>query len=187
MKTFAEDLSELFYKYGCIKSSQIDDVAYSIQMAAVRIIGIIMVVIIGMSTNNLVGSLLFYLLFAFLRKYSGGFHCNSVIGCTFLSAITIGLISALQFSLSKKNDILLVGLCLSAVIVLFIGAINNNSIAWSDKEYMIAKTISKIRCCISLLLTVVFYFFMNSSVFLYCTTMAMSVNAISLLISYHRK
>ena len=66
MKTFAENLSELFYKYGCIKSSQIDDVAYSIQMAAVRIIGIIMVVIIGIFTNNLVGSLLFYLLFVIL-------------------------------------------------------------------------------------------------------------------------
>lgn len=124
---------------------------YNLQIIAEKTITLVPVIGISILFHRLVEMVVFIISFSALRKYTGGFHCKTFLGCFILSFLTCLSIIPLALILKRHFKTYLVLLVLSALLILWIGSINNQYIDWNETELMQAKKRSRISCLIVLI------------------------------------
>lgn len=128
---------------------------YNLQLICERTITLVPIIGISMLLHQGIGMILFIVSFAVLRKYTGGYHCKTFLGCFILS--TISCLSTIPFVFIFEDYYMqfLILLFLSAALLIGIGSINNPYINWNISELVRAKTRSRISCLILLTITLV--------------------------------
>lgn len=124
---------------------------YNLQILTEKTITLIPVIGISILFHRLVEMLAFIISFSILRKYTGGYHCKSFLGCFFLSFLTCLSIIPLAIILKRNCKIYLALLLLSALLILWIGSINNQYIYWNEAELAKAKKRSRLSCLLVLM------------------------------------
>lgn len=84
---------------------------YGIELTISSLIGKILVLIIGIVTNCFVESLVFMVTLSSIRRFCGGYHSNSYLGCNLIYIISL-LLVLLSYTYVKAFD-------RSTVIILF--------------------------------------------------------------------
>lgn len=142
---------------------------YNLQLIIERAITLLPIIVASIVMHRIIEMTVFLIAFALLRKYSGGYHCKSFIGCFVMSNISCLATIPIASLLENNYMVFLVLEILAAFIAIYIGSINNQYIDWTQDEFVKAKRLNRIICLIVLLcsLTIgVFYFLRTYSVYI---------------------
>lgn len=135
---------------------------YNLQLVCERTITLVPIVGVSIMLHQGIGMILFIISFSALRKYTGGYHCKTFLGCFVLSTISCLSTIPLVYLFRVYYTYYLIIILLSAVFIMCIGSINNPFINWNKTEFVQAKTRSRISCLlifvISLALGIVEHF-----------------------------
>ena len=142
---------ETMYKENIV--NDIDEATYAITFLFEKVISIISLLIIGALFNKLTGVVLFIIIFCMLRRYTGGFHCNSFIACYFTSILVMIAVIMINLYCVISKTLLLIVLIVSGIIILYIGAINHPNMNWTinEKRHSISK--ARVTICIECIIT----------------------------------
>ncbi|MBQ8940716.1 MAG: accessory gene regulator B family protein [Firmicutes bacterium] len=86
---FCHNISDAFIKKGRIDSEDREIFAYGISRLIVNAIMIVVFTIIGLFFRHLLEIYVFLLFFIPLRKFAGGFHCESFVTCSVASCLCV--------------------------------------------------------------------------------------------------
>ena len=142
---------------------------YNLQLIIERAITLLPIIVACIVMHRIIEMTVFLIAFALLRKYSGGYHCKSFMGCFVMSNISCLATIPIASLLENNYMVFLVLEILAAFIAIHIGSINNQYIDWTQDEFVKAKRLNRIICLIVLLcsLTIgVFYSLRTYSVYI---------------------
>ncbi|QSF43469.1 accessory gene regulator B family protein [Paenibacillus tianjinensis] len=113
-----------------------DVITYSLKFILTNLITFLLILLIGITTDNLYNILLSALSFSLLRVFSGGFHINNPDLCIASSLIIVYSISNIsQFTASNYN--LFFGLVSLILVIIFAPSrIEEHSIINKNKHYI---------------------------------------------------
>ncbi len=118
---------------------------YYIELALEKMIAMSTIFVMAFWMDRIVEMILFIVAFSSIRKYAGGYHCNTFHGCYLLSmCVSFVCISPLfdsRLNLSKMTFIIFTILCTG--VILMIGAVNHPDMHWDDMEQRNSKNIAK--------------------------------------------
>ncbi len=120
-------------KEGAISDDDKDVYLYALNCVLLNIAPIIIVIIIGIFTGNVVEGLIMIAPFIFIRKYSGGYHMQKMYVCLITSVITL-LLCMLGIKFLTCNVIIHGGVILANCILTLLSPIDNENRRLSTKE-----------------------------------------------------
>lgn len=164
-----------------IDAEKFEIYVYNLQIITLSLLIHLLLLFFAAISGHLIDLLLFMIAFDGIRQFSGGYHCNTAIGCVVLSVIMC--ISMILLEELMLNQILIYQsfVMLSAIFIVAIGAVNHPYMGWSCSELIKAKRGSRISttCFICLML------FMNlinvENSYIYYVGMGIIICAISLI------
>lgn len=127
-----------------ITDGESDEYIYEIQVLLEKIISYAVLFVLAIVFKRVLEIVLFTVSFSFLRKFSGGIHCQNFETCL-LASLIVAFSSISVFSLLK--DIYLLyqgGAIMSIIIVAIIGSVNNPNIDWNNCEYRRVKRVARL-------------------------------------------
>lgn len=117
-----------------------DAYQYAVQLLIEKCIGFILIYIFALVAGKTVETSLFLITYLTIRRYSGGYHCKTDIGCLFLSLIyvVVSVCFEIPFLINHRisADIIFAS---SIVFMLIAGPINHPNMNWSKDEYIAIK------------------------------------------------
>lgn len=128
---------------------------YNLILVIERTITMIPIITVSIVMRRIIEMIVFLFSFALLRKYTGGYHCKSFIGCFVMSNISCLATIPIAALMENNYTVFLILDVLSATIVLCLGSLNNQYIDWNQDELSKAKRLSKIFCLIILILSLI--------------------------------
>ncbi len=144
-KRFVKRLSD----YQLVEENEMCEYEYLTQVLVEKIIGFGLLMLVSLFNHLLLQTICFLLFFANLRKFSGGFHAKSFLGCVSLSLIVhlgyIKLIFPILLNRNWLNTYLVVG---AVVIIFLVGAVNHPNMHWNEEEYRMNRTAARVVCII---------------------------------------
>ena len=120
-------------KEGAISDDDKDVYLYALNCMLLNIAPIIIVIVIGIFTGNVVEGLVMIAPFIFIRKYSGGFHMQKMYMCLITSVITL-LLCMLGIKFLTCNAIIHVGVIIANCIISLLSPIDNENRRLAIKE-----------------------------------------------------
>lgn len=123
--------------------------SYAIETMSERIITYTALLLLSVAFDKLIPTIVFMVCFLSLRGRTGGFHMPSFISC-FIGTITIYIVFVKCLSpiiLNYKNYFL-IAFIISAIIIMFFGAINHPNMGWSKEEYEESKKAARMNVCL---------------------------------------
>lgn len=164
MNYLANILTEKLLKYSLIDSDIRENYEYAIQVHLEQIIGFSILLFISILCGFFCETIAFIIFFTYVRRYSGGFHVRSFYGCVFCSVVTyLVYVKCLYLFLLRNMRMNMILVTISALIILFVGAVNHPNMHWNIREYNITKNCARVvammelGCIILLLLLGVSY------------------------------
>ena len=148
-------LSEKMIEQDIISEDEKEYYEYAISVNIEKITGFLILGAIALILSEIVGMIVFSVSFICLRKYSGGYHCKTEIGCFILSFIVIFLSVETAGLINICASACSIVILISCMIIVSVGAINNPQINWDDEQLSYAK--KKTRQC-AIVETVIFEF-----------------------------
>ena len=157
------------YRYGC-------------EIAISAIINVTIVLLIGLVFRNLRGALLFYVLFIILRRYCGGYHAETYLGCNTIFAFTMVVVLIMtRYCIYISSLVLITTAFISFLIVLRYSPLIHKNKMVSEAE---VKKYRIISCALSsLLLILVPIFAMNYKEIALLITLAMEVTSFAMIVT----
>lgn len=118
---------------------------YHLAMLIEKIVSYFVILILAVIFRSFVHTFFFLFFFSNIRKHSGGFHLSNFYSCFFTSiGLYIVFVKGVYPYFYKNTELLAVGLLIALIIILYIGAVNNENINWSVKEFRENRKI--VRC-----------------------------------------
>lgn len=82
---------------GAIRAENVEIYLYGIDLLVRKVCHIMFILLLGLVLDQLCGTVLFLIIYARIREYSGGYHANSSIGCFWCTiVVTICAIALLK-------------------------------------------------------------------------------------------
>lgn len=122
-------------KEGAICDDDKDIYLYALNCMLLNIAPVLIVIVIGIFTGNIVEGLVMIAPFIFIRKYSGGFHMQKIYMCLITSVITL-LLCMLGIKFLTCNVIIHCGVIVANCIITLLSPIDNENrrLAIQEKE-----------------------------------------------------
>lgn len=119
---------------------------YVFQKKVEQSIGLILLIILALALHVLPETIVFYIPFSMIRRHTGGFHCDTCLGCL-CSSIGIYLIFVFWvYPVWMVHIWVMFGMLIfSVLIIILIGATNHPNMAWNKEEYMASKRKSRMN------------------------------------------
>ncbi len=135
MEKLVIKLVDGLYENKLIGEEQRDNYLYGVEFLVMKIIGIIVLGIIAVLMGRYIETLVFYLTFAWLRKFTNGYHAKNYKLCMVESAVVYFLICQFNGIIMKDlNTSYLVTLgCMP--FIYFLSPVQSSSINFSKEEY----------------------------------------------------
>lgn len=155
---------------------------YGFEIVISAIINVTIVFLIGLVFRNLRGALLFYVLFIFLRRYCGGYHAETYLGCNTIFAFTMIMVLIItRYYIYISSLVLITTAFISFLIVLRYSPLIHKNKMVSEVEVEKYRIIS---CVFSFfLLILVSVFSMNCKEIAILITMAMEVTSFAMIVT----
>lgn len=132
-----------------IDVQQRDEYLYTVQLLIEKCIVYVIVGFFAVLVGKIIETLLFLLVFLTIRKYSGGYHCKTEIGCVISSLILVVVVILIEGPFLQVHRIAAnVFFALSVCIMLVIGPVNHPNMNWSEYEYDRSKRVTAIMVLI---------------------------------------
>ncbi|WOC32666.1 MULTISPECIES: accessory gene regulator ArgB-like protein [Caproicibacterium] len=121
-KQLSYRIAEKLVKYGAVTQENCETYAYGISLMLNACLHIATTVVIGAAFHMLSECLLFYLGFAVLRRFAGGYHAGSPAKCYLLSCLVVAavllVVKYIEAKWTVPVDFVLVFLCGISVLQL---------------------------------------------------------------------
>ena len=88
LNSLARRIANFILTQKSIEENMFSIYIYGIELLISSVLGVLLVVVVGLVLGRFIDSLLFLLSFIFLRKYTGGLHCNSYMACNVMTVLT---------------------------------------------------------------------------------------------------
>ena len=136
VENLSRHITLLLIKSGILKDDDIELYIYAIQYLFLIINPTIIFTIYCIATDNTLIGLIEVLVFLLIRKYSGGYHCQSSTACLIFSVIVLIMMAWLS-SVLKTSLFLFIALIIADIELVIKGPIIsiNHSVSDSEKEY----------------------------------------------------
>lgn len=154
-------LTEKLLSNGTISDEDKELYIYGLFMLLSQLMFFIIACIFGSVLNCMIESIIFYIVFQFIRKYAGGYHASTETRCEILSTLSI-LACIVVIRLSKTYDIqtvLLLITTLSAVCIFVFCPLDTPEKPLSDKEFKYFRKVSWIILFVIVVAIAVSYVF----------------------------
>ena len=79
-----------------ICKDDIEHATFFVENCYLKIISFVVTIVISVVTGSFPGLMLFYVFYSMIRKYSGGFHCKTQLGCLMLSVVVLLAVVAMK-------------------------------------------------------------------------------------------
>lgn len=143
IQKFSKSLVDVLIKYNAVDSSLMDIYVYGYEVIISGIFDLLITIIIGIISGELINAISFLIIFVTVRVYTGGYHANTYIKCKIVF-ITI-LICVLTLSKFYFDIFTLLFIDLFFVAIVFLTApIENEKKPFSDDKMRQYSTISRI-------------------------------------------
>lgn len=112
---------------------------YAIEIMAEKLLSLISMCVIAIWLGKLVPAVLFLGFFLLLRRHTGGYHADSFILCYIESLAVFTVILLFGDSIASYPVLVFGALCISFVLIMFVGTINHPKMNFSVTELMESK------------------------------------------------
>ncbi|MFA9377725.1 MAG: AgrD family cyclic lactone autoinducer peptide [Lachnotalea sp.] len=135
-------------------------VAYGLEVLISNIVNLLGMLIIGIVSDNLLGTVIYLTFFCIIRVQAGGYHANSYLSCFLSSMCMFCFIVGINPHITiGYNMILMVITVISYIVILMVAPILNGKRTFSTEEIKGAKKKVIIIIFTELLVTIVLYHF----------------------------
>lgn len=146
---------------GTITDEDYELYIYGLFVLISHLIYLILICIFGIVFKCLIGSIIFYIAFQFIRRYAGGYHAATETRCEIFSTLSI-LGSLGIVKIAQAYDIqIVIGILaiISAICIFILCPLDTPEKPLSEKEFKYFRKISWIILCIICLLAIVSFIF----------------------------
>lgn len=167
---FSSKITDLLIKKAIISSESKELYDYGFFILLSQILYFIIAVIFGIVFSVFLQSIIFYIVFQFIRKYAGGYHASTEERCEIMSTLSI-LACIVMIWLSESYDFSLLLFSISSVatlIIVVLCPLDTPEKPLSNKELKYFRKISWLILFIIATLIVVSYIFEWSYIFSPC-------------------
>lgn len=134
---------------------QEEEYLYTVQLLIERCIGFAIIFLFALLAGKIIETVLFLLPYLTIRKYSGGYHCKTDLGCLVLSLIFVVISILLEAPmLMNYRFITNVVFIISIGFMLIIGPVNHPNMNWTRDEFFRCKRLFHITVLIWTILLV---------------------------------
>ena len=182
INALSQRISKYLYKNSMITADDIELYTYGFFVLLSRVLFLIISTIFGVIFNIATESIVFYILFCFIRSYAGGIHASTELLCTVFTTVSLFL-SVLSIKLMlnySKPEIAFLVYLISLVIVITLSPLDTKEKPLSDneKKYFKLKTYV-VFIVISLILIIAIFVQKNN--FFYAGLMSLVLESILLI------
>lgn len=128
---------------------QEEEYLYTVQLLIERCIGFAIIFLFALLAGKIIETVLFLLPYLTIRKYSGGYHCKTDLGCLVLSLIFVVISILLEAPMLMNYRVITnVVFIISIGFMLIIGPVNHPNMNWTRYEYFKCKRLFHITVLI---------------------------------------
>ena len=147
---YSERICHQLASEGMITKEDIPLCAYNLQVFIERTIVFAFIFMISAFRGYLIEVVVFVISFASIRKYSGGYHCKSFLGCLFVSVITI-VLSVPMVAFFKSYVFLYWGvLIVSSLIIIKTGSLGDPESDLTEEDRKMVRRFGRLLCTLML-------------------------------------
>lgn len=179
----AEMLTQRLLKYKLIRNFDKEYYVYSFQCLIEHCMSLAFLLLISRYFDLVFETIIFMFTFSNIRRYSGGFHATSYLGCLLSSLfIYIAYVKVIYpiFLVNPKYN--MVALVASFLIILFIGAMNHPDMDLSIKEYSTNKSLARLVVTIEMSCIIALHAIGVSSTFILFMSFGIILSAMLLVL-----
>ncbi len=145
MEIFVQEIVKEMLQYGLVTEEEKENYCYYIEILLEKVIGIGSIILISFILDKVIQMLFLMCSFSSIRRYSGGFHCKSFLGCYFLSLMVCGMGVCPFFidSIFRNQTVTLMTTLLSMIVLFMIGAVNHPNMSWDIQEMQHSKDMAR--------------------------------------------
>lgn len=133
-------------------------VIYGLEIMVSTIVNLLVLLFIGLISNNLLETIIFIGCFCMIRGQAGGYHANSYISCLLCSIFTYGVIILINPYITQEyNTILIIIAVISYAVILGLAPILNGKRTFSIKEIEKIKIKVKVILIVEAIITITLY------------------------------
>lgn len=142
-----------------IEEQDEDIYKYGLELLISSVVNLTLVIAIGCIFGKFIQTVLFVLLYCFVRRYAGGYHANTHARCiaTFSTLYFLMLGITDMFHISEANLLLVIASIISNVIVFRLAPVADQNKPLEDHEIKRNSLISKGLVIISLVINIILY------------------------------
>lgn len=145
MDFFVRKIVDRMSLFNLVSEHEKEYYEYYIELALEKMIAMSTIFVMALWMNKIMEMILFIAAFSSIRKYAGGYHCNSFHGCYLLSMcmcfMCINPFLIARLNLSKMTLIILTIICTG--VILMIGAVNHPNMNWDEIEQNNSKNMAR--------------------------------------------
>ena len=134
MNSISEKLTDAIIKKKLIPLEMRDWYIYAFLRILETSLSTITVLIIGYMESKIVPTICFWLFFCELRKQTGGFHCKKYWECYLVTSLLMYIYINIEKYVSACPIMIYLCLIISAIVIMYIGSINNPNMNLSKNE-----------------------------------------------------
>ena len=137
-------LSDMFLKSDLIEKEEIEYYVYALEIMIEKAATYLIILAIAVQFKKIIPTFIFMICFFSLRKYTGGYHMSTYFRCLLGTIMTYALFNKFGHLFFQNNiEILYIGLIISVICILGIGAVNHPNMEWEKEELAENKKIAR--------------------------------------------
>ena len=181
------------YLVSCKEISLDDEVEcykYGIEVVLSSLLNALLVLIIGLITNHFVDSITFFIVFATIRQFTGGYHADTYFRCNLYLCILFALLLAV-YDVLKTYNYLYILLSMNFVSMLIISIFspveNKNKLIEEKRKFELKLKAVLISLIVSVISIIMHCWSIKYGILLSCTLLLISMLIIAGKIKERRK
>lgn len=156
---------------------------YTLQMIFEKVIGYAAIFLLAILFRIFLPTILFIIFFGSIRKYAGGFHFNYFLSCFIMSIAVYIVMSKLVYPIMPTYSIIsLVWVVAAGIVIITIGAVNNDNIHWTRTEFKETKELSRYITLLEVGVIICMFFLQCKSIYLWFMSFGVLLAALFLLV-----
>ncbi|MDR0918504.1 MAG: accessory gene regulator B family protein [Oscillospiraceae bacterium] len=116
----AQNIADYLRKKNIIEQNKLDIYTYGFELMISNFISVLVALIIGMISSELIAVSIFMITFIMLRKFSGGYHADTYLKCNAFFALNVIIMIFLIKTIDSNNIWLHTAVCLIGLATIFI-------------------------------------------------------------------